>query len=180
MMNEAELKRYIKDHLYNDLRWLLCAATEWKAQSELGDTHKVKQPCFHLQVYTMDCAFLHLRCLYEFFTEPPPPLQKLQHKSSMYKKFKGPLNQRLFHPVDRTLAKEVKNEVTNLANDLLKLWVGLSREPSAGKYREVLNDSLRRAIDDAAKVASQYAEYGFKSPFAQSSDSASSNVPSSR
>lgn len=176
-MNEEELKQYIEVHVYNDLRWLLCAATEWKAQTELVDAHKVKQPCFHLQVYTMDCAFLHVRCLYEFFTEPPQLLRNLRQKSSMYEKFRGPLNRRLFHPLDRALAEEVKNEVTNLANDLLELWVGLSREPNAAKYREVLDDSLRRAIDEAANVASQYAKYGFKSPFAQFSDSASGNVP---
>jgi len=66
------LREAIEKDLFNELRWLLCAATEWDAYDRLiGEpplVPKINEPCFHLKVYTMDSAFLHARSLYEFFT----------------------------------------------------------------------------------------------------------------
>jgi len=40
--SEKEIKKYIKKHLYNDIRWLLCAATEWYAYIQLVKKEKKK------------------------------------------------------------------------------------------------------------------------------------------
>jgi hypothetical protein len=42
------LQEYIERDLFNELRWLLCAATEWDAEE--ARECRVKQPCFHVGV----------------------------------------------------------------------------------------------------------------------------------
>jgi hypothetical protein len=58
-------EQYIDHHLFNELRWLLNAATEWSIQRHLN-----LQICgYDIQVYAMDSAVLHARALFEFFVQ---------------------------------------------------------------------------------------------------------------
>lgn len=56
-------EEYIELHLFNELRWLLGAATEWSIQDQL----KLEKVGYNVQVYAMDSAVLHARALFEFW-----------------------------------------------------------------------------------------------------------------
>jgi hypothetical protein len=63
-------KNYLENHLFNDFRWMFCAATEWWIQEEFKrGVIKDGIEIGHHDVYTMDSAFLHARALFEFFTK---------------------------------------------------------------------------------------------------------------
>ena len=67
-LNFTEKENYIDRHLFNELRWLLNAATEWSIQGQLN-----LQICgYDIQVYAMDSAFIHARALFEFFVKKKP------------------------------------------------------------------------------------------------------------
>jgi hypothetical protein len=112
------LTEAIEKDLFNELRWLLCAATEWDAHDKLIGTPpqipKVAEPSPHLKVYTMDSAFLHARSLYEFFTATDAAIARNRRNtrrrltwsdfshtarqiSAKYDQFKEPLHRRLMH-----------------------------------------------------------------------------------
>jgi hypothetical protein len=61
-LNDERKKDYIEQHLFNELRWLLAAATEWSIQNQLN----LGMVGYDVQVYAMDSAFLHARALFEF------------------------------------------------------------------------------------------------------------------
>src|SRR5690349_11637566 len=72
---DAILEQYLKDDLFDELRGMLCSATEWRAYKEGVEEKKlVPDPVCrrHLQVDAMNATFLHARCLYEFFNLPNP------------------------------------------------------------------------------------------------------------
>jgi hypothetical protein len=175
-MHQNQLKTKIETDLYNELRWLLCAATEWDAQQQVIETDSAKQPCFHLKVYVMDSVFLHARNLYEFFTatrKRPDRLtwhdygQPARQTSATYDRFINALHGRGMHlGNDRSSYEPVKHEVLNFANDILRLWAAFSGKPGIRPYKKALDDCHRRALNEANKVAEQYQQYGFKSPFA--------------
>lgn len=175
-MNPDQLRQNIEKDLFNELWWLLCAATEWDAYKKLVETEKIKEPCFHLQVYTMDSVVLHARSLYEFFTATNIRAQRLSWRdygqntgqtSEIYESLRGPLHGRLMH-LDKGRAdnKEVKNEVVDIAKDILQLWFNFSRKPELEAYAPMLDERRRDALYEAGKVADQYKEHGFESPFA--------------
>lgn len=64
---DNNLIRLIEDDLYNELRWLLNAATQWYGHKLLP---KEEQDTFppNFLVHVMNSAFVHSRSLYEFFT----------------------------------------------------------------------------------------------------------------
>ena len=172
---QTALRELIDNDLYNELRWLLCAATEWDADRKLQE-----QPCFrhpfHLSVYTMDSALLHARSLYEFFTatEPIRPERRTwrdysrdaRQESDKYNEFIKPLHGRVMHlNRDRDGYDPVKDEVVNFASDILRLWDDFSKKPGLGPYAGLLQKYRKQAIDEAADVAKQYSRYGFSCPF---------------
>jgi len=131
----------------------------------------------------MDSALLHARSLFEFFTSTESAIQRNNQKglkrltwrdygadtrqeSQMYKKdFMKALHGRVMHlDKDRAGYDEIKHEVVNLANDVLKLWETFSAKPEAVEYAGVLDKCRRDALEEARKVAKQYEEYGYKSP----------------
>jgi hypothetical protein len=166
----------LKD-LYNELRWLLSAATQWDAWDKLveGPPH-IKEPCHHLKVYAMDSAMLHARSLFEFFTTKKPSKDRLcwrdfglakPLKSKRYKALVEPLNARLMHvKKNRAGRRQVKNEVVNLARDVVELWDKFSHHPALDAlYKTLLDEHRTEAMAEAQKVAAQYGEYSYKSPF---------------
>jgi hypothetical protein len=61
-MSTTDPRDYLDEHLYNDLRWLLCAATEWHVQQTINphvqqtinpDDSIMGQ---HIKLYAMDSA----------------------------------------------------------------------------------------------------------------------------
>jgi hypothetical protein len=76
MTERPAKKRYLQRDLYNDLRWLLCAATEWHMQNTMNEyLDPIGQgiPANHMQVYTLDSVALHARSLFEFLTKKATP-----------------------------------------------------------------------------------------------------------
>jgi hypothetical protein len=173
------LKEYIERDLYNELRWLVCAATEWDAQDKLigepPQVPKIKEACFHLKVYTMDSALLHARSLYEFFTATKFRSGRLTwrdyspqacQKSGRYDKFIKPLHGRVMHlDTNRAGYDEIKKEVVNFASDILDLWDGFSKKPGLAQYSGILDQLRKKAIGEAKNVAEQHKDQGYQSPF---------------
>jgi hypothetical protein len=168
------------EDLHNELRWLLCAATEWDAERSRKED---RQPCFHIQVYAMDSALLHARSLYEFFTATDESIKRnkqngskrltwrdfgtnCRQESNRYKKVIGALHGRVMHlDRDRTGYEQVKEQVVNLAEDILSLWDCFCNEPVLQPYASLLRQKRDEAIAEARKVATQYAERNYRLPF---------------
>ena len=67
-------REFLDEHLRNDLKYLLCAATEWFVQESIPEVDKPTKKGGHfVQVYAMDSATLHARAFLEFFTRPTRP-----------------------------------------------------------------------------------------------------------
>jgi len=70
---------------------------------------------------------------------------------------------------DRSGYDEIKNEVVKIAKDVLELWKGfstrLSADSSLKPYADLMDKFRDEAIGEAARVAEQYREHGFQSPF---------------
>jgi hypothetical protein len=177
------LREAIEKDLYNELRWLLSASTQWYAHDQLiGEPPQVpliKEPCHDLKVYTMDSAFLHARSLYEFFTATKTRPDRLTWRdysqtspqtSAKYEQFRTPLHGRLMHlNKDRSEYDGIKSEVVEIAKDVLILWdafsAALAADPNLRPYADLLGRYREVARAEAAHVAEQYKEFGFQSPF---------------
>src|SRR5258707_8346556 len=105
-LDHKHKEEYIKLHLFNELRWLLGAATEWSLQDQL----KLEKVGYNVQVYAMDSAFLHARALFEFFVQQPTKnhvsssgfLGTVLNSSSYENDWKRPLHTFLMHAQDRS------------------------------------------------------------------------------
>jgi hypothetical protein len=181
---DETLAKAIKEDLFNELRWLLCAATEWAAYDTLIEKPpipKIAEPCFHLKVYTINSALLHARSLYEFFTATEHSMTRnptrltwrnyglpARQASDKYNQFMEPLHGRVMH-LDKNRAgyDEIKSEVVNLAKDILRLWNAFSTHQDIDPdYAELLDKSRKQAIEEARSVAKQYAQHDeFTFPF---------------
>jgi hypothetical protein len=189
MSMDSMLCDAIEKDLSNELRWLLCAATEWDAYDKLigepPQVPKLEEPCFHLKVYAMDAAFIHARSLYEFFTATQQSILRnksnglrrltwydfssnptLRQTSTKYAQFMQPLHGRVMHlDHNRSGYDEIKKEVANFAADILVLWNNFIMHPETRDYAILLVKFKDQAIREAEWVASQYKEHGFVSPF---------------
>lgn len=179
-LNHKQKEDYIALHLFNDLRWLLGAATEWSIQDRL-DLGKVG---YDVQVYAMDSAFLHARALFEFFVK-----QKNHHSSSEFlgtvlnsssyeNDWKRPLHTFLMHAGDRSrpaplnssgVKKDLNRMPVDFALEILKLWkefeegLGRSSETGDQELRELARQKRKEAIRGAdcvlnSTVAQQHAK----------------------
>lgn len=179
---EYAKRSWIEDDLFNELKYLLCAATQWDVYDKLigepPQVPKIPEPCYHLKVYSMDSALLHARSLYEFFTatkeneeriswrDYSPTAPTARQTSDLYDKFRSPLHRRAMHlNKDRSGYDEIKSEVVNLATDILTLWNGFSKKPGVEGYSVLLNKYRDLAVAEAENVAKQYTQYGFRCPF---------------
>lgn len=167
-------EEFLREDLYNELRWLLCAATEWHACRKLAKEPGCRQP-HHLIVYTMDSALLHARSLYEFFTAASIKPDRrtwrdyshnARQESVTYDKFIKPLHGRVMHlNRDREGYDAVKDEVVNLAADVLRLWDDFSKKSDVKPYVQSLQEYRELAVREAEAVAEQYKKFGFNCPF---------------
>jgi hypothetical protein len=166
-----EKEEYINDHLFNELCWLLCAATEWSLQDQL----KLEIGGYQVQVYAMDSAFLHARALFEFFAKKKPsnnhysckdflPPGTILNSSSYEDDWAGPLHRGAMHIRDRSgpaplksagVEKELKEMPVDFANEILSRWIEFERNLEACKipgYRE-LGELARKKREEAIKSA---------------------------
>jgi hypothetical protein len=164
---------HIEKHLYNDLRWLLCAATEWCAYQELVNNRRVIEDGAyprHFIVYTMDAAFIHARALLEFFTNKDILGITTGIESNLYSNhWKGSLNHAAMHVHTRSnpykSAVAVNDKVETITLEVLRLWDEFSKKSELQPYRQYLLDARHKALADAKVSADRYKSYAFRLPF---------------
>ncbi len=163
-------EEYITLHLFNELRWLLGAATEWSIQDQL----KLGKVGYDVQVYAMDSAFLHARVLFEFFLKAtddnhygctefldPGPVLK---SDSYTKDWKRPLHLFLMHAQDRSRPvplkssgeeKDLNQMPVDFARETLKLWEefeGRLGDRGDQKLQELAREMRKEAIEKSQCV----------------------------
>jgi hypothetical protein len=183
-LDYGEKENYLKTHLFNELRWLLCAATEWSIQDQLN----LRQVGYDIQVYAMDSAVLHARVLFEFFVQATTnnhygSNEFLGHgavlTSSNYDNWRGPLHSFLMHAQDRSnpvplisssgVSKHLNQMPVDFAQEILKLWKEFERmldASSVGRGQElkaIAREKREEAIEAAqcavnSTVAQKHAE----------------------
>jgi hypothetical protein len=171
-------EEYIRLHLFNELRWLLGAATEWFIQDRL----KLQTVGYDVQVYAMDSAFVHARVLFEFFVQPTSAnhygsdcfLDGVLESNSYTNDWKRPLHAFLMHAQDRSrparlkssgVEKDLNQMPVDFACEILKLWEEFEgRLGKAGDQRlqELARVKRKEAIEKAqcvvnSTVAQQHA-----------------------
>ncbi len=167
----ADADDYLERHLANELHWLLRATYEWKVQAD----RRFGINGYHVQVYTMDSAFLHARVLFEFFTKErtgsnyyaavdqfglPAALVSVS-----YKQWQRPLHAHLMHaqPRDRTppltaldgTKKDLSEMAPDFAAEIERLWGEFAAElRTAGKLAtaDIADRVLVEARDQAVPV----------------------------
>ena len=154
-----EKRRFIQTELCYELRCLLGAATVWQAFKDAGAGFDV--------VVAQDSAFVHARCLLNFFTSPksgndisivefgPKP-----YISPIYKKWEKPLNRHVLHiakgranPNNLKNGTHLNEQILDFANEILRLWEQFETDPSASDYATNLSKARQCAIQDAANDA---------------------------
>jgi hypothetical protein len=171
-MNPADLQRFIEEDLYNELRWLLVAASEWNAA-----TTKDVEPANHFLVVTMDSTFLHARSLYEFFIDAQilnpqwNPKQNTAYAkrdfnisiapTSTYTRYIDGIHKRLFHldinrpsPEKRGVpipGKDINDKVMVVAQDVLDLWDNFAAQ--APSYTDLMNEKRSEVIQEAHEAS---------------------------
>lgn len=162
---QAKKKEYIERHLFDELRYMLAAATEWSIQDQL----KLEISGYEVQVYAMDSTCLRARTLFESFLEPKDkdffdkPLE-----SELYKNWRAPLHRFLMHVYDRSKTKKLilsdgsKKELNKMpvhfANEVLRLWkefertLGKSGGAEGKQLQKLAHGKREEAIKAAANV----------------------------
>lgn len=180
-LDQQGKEEYIREHLYNELRWLLHAATEWQIQKHL----QLNIVGYNVQVYAMDSAVLHARTLFEFFLNKTKSnyygcteYVSTELQSDSYKDWSGPLHSHLMHAQVRSRPKKLGtsdgpkdlNEMpVYFAQEILRLWkefeaeLSKSGNPEDQKLGQLARDKRKEAIDKAlcvvnSAVAQQHAK----------------------
>jgi hypothetical protein len=173
-LEKSDKEEYITAHLFNELHWLLHAATEWQIQEDL----KLNLVGYNMQNYAMDSAFLHARSLFEFFLGRTTnhyygcdqflgsTLVSADYTSGT-NSWKGPLHSHLMHAQDRSRPRQLQspdgpkdlNQMpVYFANEILSLWkqfeqeLGTSGKPEDKKLEQLARDKRKEAISNAVCV----------------------------
>jgi hypothetical protein len=169
-MSWPDPREYLEKHLYNELRYLLCAATEWHVQEIINPDDKLKGQ--HIKVYAMDSAALHARALFEFLTSHTVRndlgvnhfgvdyfgVKKIKselygHRESLPALgcWSSPLHAFLMHLQDRSVTQELTGFDGKTLKDLKKMPVDFAQE--VVRLWRVFIDKLREANNPLAELA---------------------------
>jgi hypothetical protein len=140
-MSTTDPRDFLDEHLYNELRYLLCAATEWLVQITVPDPLLGGD---YVQIYAMDSAALHARALFEFCTQTTRPnhigvdlygLTKLSSPRYGDRKsnpaqgcWSSPLHSHLMHLQNRTVGQQLTSFDGTTKKDLNEMPVDFGRE----------------------------------------------------
>jgi len=152
---EKEKQKFIKDDLYHELRCLLGAATIWQIFKDHNEGFNV--------VVAMDSAFVHARCLFNFFTRKRRNDisitefgQNSPYKSIIFDTWEESLHRHVLHikkarlkPTNLKTGIHLNEQVENLAREILRLWEQFEKDSSASNFAGLLHESRARAIKDA-------------------------------
>lgn len=170
MLALDERRRLVSEDLYNELRWMLVAASEWQVCRGRPARDLARFPS-HIQVVTMDSALLHARALYEFFIDSGQSRADTAaaardfgfqcSETVLYNEYIKSLNKRLFH-IDRSrpapsgrhdaaVKTDLNTRIVDIASDVLRLWDAFTLA-SADLCNE-LSTARENAVADAAAAA---------------------------
>jgi hypothetical protein len=180
-LDHKQREEYIELHLFNELRWLLGATTEWSIQDQL----RLEIVGYNVQVYAMDSAFVHARALFEFFVQSTNDnhygsnefLGSVLKSDSYTNDWRGPLHSFLMHAQDRSrpaplkssgVEKDLNKMPIDFAREILKLWeefegrLGKSNERGDRELQKLAREKRKEAIEKAqcavnSTVAQQHA-----------------------
>jgi hypothetical protein len=178
--SQDEKKKYIEKHLFDELRYMLAAATEWSIQHQLN----LEIPGYEVQVYAMDSAFLRARVLFEFFVGKKESNHYCSHRQfgiELHSKYytndwsandwSVPLHRNLMHAQDRSRPgklnspdgpKHLNEMPVYFAKEVLKLDASADREKR--ELGQITRDRRMEAIRAAECVInSEVAQYHAKS-----------------
>lgn len=163
----ADPDEYLREHVANELHWLLRASNEWVVQDQL----RFGISGYHVQVYAMDSAFLHARTLFEFLTQRTgrnhygvdelgiSPIESKVYASEWSDALheyvmhaKGRSAQRELHALDGTV-KDLKTMPPDFAQEVERLWVLF-----ANRLREDGQSARADAVEEILRDARQQAE----------------------
>jgi hypothetical protein len=179
-------EEYIREHLFNELHWLLHAATEWSVQEQM----QLRISGYNVQNYAMDSACLHARSLFEFFTGKTSnnhyacdgflseSLTSGYYEKGNASSWSGPLHSHLMHAQDRSKPQQLKtldgfkdlNQMpVYFAREILTLWeefenkLGASGLAENEKLQKLAREKREEAIRNAhcvvdSEVAKKHAE----------------------
>jgi hypothetical protein len=160
-MTPDEKLDFINDALYHELRCLLGATTVWRAFQEARAGFDV--------VVAEDSAFVHARCLLNFFTSATSgndlsiaEFVPKEYVSPLYIQWKEALNRHVLHvgkgrmkPTNLKGGDHLSEQVEALAREVLRLWQQFETDPTASAYAVVLRAARERAIQDARNDAGE-------------------------
>ena len=155
-----EKSSFIRKELCHELRCLLGAATVWKAFSDAKAGFDV--------VVAMDSAFVHARCLFNFFTHKKGGYDvsvtefgpRVPYKSLVYEKWCEPLNRHVLHiskgratPNNVNSSGHLNKQVKAFSDEILRLWDQVIGDPVASKFKAdfewVRGEAIKHAGNDA-------------------------------
>lgn len=160
-MTFTEKQKFINYELHHELRCLLGAATVWQAFKDAGAGFDV--------VVAQDSAFVHARCLFNFFTSTKSGTDisivefgPEAYESPIYEKWKEPLNRHVLHiskgranPQNLKNGTHLNEQVLDFATEILHLWEKFETDPSASGYAANLSEARQQAIQHAANDANE-------------------------
>lgn len=158
-MTLEQKRSFIQTELCYELRCLLGAATVWQAFKDADAGFDV--------VVAQDSAFVHARCLFNFFTSlkskndisivefGPNPYESL-----VYQLWEEPLNRHVLHiskgranPNNLKNDTHINEQILVFANEILRLWKQFEADPSASDYAANLSKARQCAIQHATNDA---------------------------
>jgi len=161
-LTEQQKRDFITQDLYYELRCLIGATTLWEA-------FKAQRKGFDV-VVAMDSAFVHIRCLYKFFTQ-----QQSSHdisitefgtgayQSTLFSNWEEALNRHVLHiskgrasPTNTDGTTHLNEHVKDFANDIYKLWLKFESDPLASTFAAELSEARTKALQDAVNDASKH------------------------
>ncbi|GJN99260.1 hypothetical protein NJB1728216S_07850 [Mycobacterium marinum] len=170
-MTDFDASGYLNEHLYDELRYLLCAATEWHVQQSIPEeTKPVSRGGYYVQVYAMDSATVRARALFEFFTTKHNShhigvnrFGLTRITSDRYENWKDPLNRYILHVNERpggqylssfdyAETKHLKDMPVDFAYEAVRLWRVFIKRLGDNKLAELAQEKLTEAIGEAERV----------------------------
>lgn len=172
--NRSTMERFLKEDLYDALRWFFEGAVAWDA------ARSRPEKCRHQCVLGMQTSLVQARALYEFFYghEQGDDARAVQFASTwrpletnLYRAYMAggkPANKPAFHLVYNRSRHAVgnesghlKNRVVEFARDLKRLTEDFCRNADSS-FQQVIDSALKKALEEA-DLAAKY--YGIKNPF---------------
>ena len=158
-----DLDDYIGEHLRYELKYLLVAATTWRAVHDPNDRGSHAP---HLVVLATETAFVHTRVLYEFLHLEEGWAKRSPHEvvpSPLWKAYKIPLHEKVLHPSPRRPYKhssnpgdDLKERVADFANDILTMWRSVLGQSAMVPHQAAMTEASEAAVGDATASAAWF------------------------